>query len=345
MVSLEPRRSFDSVARLAQHLGGGRSATVGICDEAEVVMLGKNNVSWNRLPANWSLALLAGQSKELAFVPNVTRDARMRRHPIVMAMPTLRKLLYVPFDVSPLIGQGGIVVFDPSLRWPLLPDTTRFLIDLGALAADLVYESSYAAGRFRRGDPCGFAEGSESAIVSPDPVAGFLLATLCKRQNWRTRGGHGFATVRRWRVAIKKHQISAMLALKESAPRPFVDAVAAELAAAAKSLLGASNIDSVVNVPCGHSSSEHCFSQLLAEAVSKQLSVPYVNAFARQARPGKSHPRRNKTLKPFEIVEKPKGTVLLIDDIASSGRHLEQAMAALEPHVDHVAALAWIGDN
>jgi hypothetical protein len=43
------------------------------------------------------------------------------------------------------------------------------------------------------------------------------------------------------------------------------------------------------------------------------------------------------------VVRKPTGVTLVVDDVASSGRHLELAVQALRSGDTPVLAVAWIG--
>lgn len=345
MFEYRPHKSLDHAARLAQRLTASRSAFLALSDAEKVCVVGKDGVSWNELPRTWSLESLAGQSRELCYIRNVSRHPTLQKHPLRDAMPTLRKLLYAPFDIGSETVKGGIIMVDPALKWPFDNNTTMALTELAALAGEVIRDLYLQHESVPSPPLQGLSDISGQEFLANDAVCSFLLDTLQTRQSLKSRGDTAYTTLRTWRKPLKTYQIKAMTALKAAPPPPFISAVAAELANAGRRMIGASNISAVVNVPCGHARTGHCLSQMLAEAVAAELSVSYIESLRRQHRPGRSHPRRNARLEPFEVVTRPKGTVLLIDDVATSGRHLELAVNALRPHVSHVAALAWIGDT
>ncbi|MDX2288160.1 MAG: phosphoribosyltransferase [Hyphomicrobiaceae bacterium] len=331
--------SFDRLARLAARVVGARAAMLGVCDSEGVCVVGRDGVGFTTLPANWSLHFLVEEGRELVYIANVQRSSLLNKHPIRVAMPTARSLIYVPFETGEPGRHGGILIVDPEHRWPLKPNITSALTEMGFLASELYQEFGDGSHEPDRG---GFEEAPRPPQAL-EPVSRFLLDTLVKGQSWRTRGNVAYSTIRKWRAPIKKYQMHAVAALKAAPPDAFVAQVASEMTSVARGLLGAKNISAVVNVPCGHSKGEACLAHVLASAVARGLSVEHVEAFARQRRKGSSHPSQNASLPGFVVARPPKGTVLVIDDVVTSGRHIEQAVSALRTHADHVAALAWIG--
>ena len=341
--------SLDRLVRVAQRLVQGRAALIFVCDADGIEIVGREGIEWQRLPSSWSVGFLDPGGAEIAHVANVRRDPRFRKHPFLEAMPTLRRLIYLPLAIDGTSSRGGLVLFDPELKWPPGPETARSLRELAGIAAAILAEGQ----QFATAAPTakvvpssgGFDEVADNVPASLCPVSRFLLDRLPARAKWRVRNGHGFATLRTWRASLKPYQISSIRFLKEQPNPALVEAIAAEMAAAAGALLGVSNITAVVHVPCGHSKTAHCFSEVVARAVSRAVDAPHIDAFERRFREGSSHPSQSARLTKPKLLRQVQGTVLLIDDIASSGRNIELAAATLAPHADHVAALAWIGEK
>lgn len=84
---------------------------------------------------------------------------------------------------------------------------------------------------------------------------------------------------------------------------------------------------------------------LLAEQVALNLNLAICDVLGGQGGTSGSTPRKSARLKPYETTSPPPDAVLLIDDVASSGRHLELAAAALREAGASVHAIAWIGNK
>jgi predicted amidophosphoribosyltransferase len=153
-----------------------------------------------------------------------------------------------------------------------------------------------------------------------------------------------FVTLRTWNKSIKQHQMSALKIVKSDPDPLFVDAVAGEMAEHVRRLFGVPRVGCVVPVPGGHSKGEECLSVQLARALALKLKVPFVDALSQPPRKGRSHPRKNAELKaPKLVTDQAHESVLLIDDVATSGRHIELAVQSLRTMAQHVTAIAWIG--
>ena len=187
-------------------------------------------------------------------------------------------------------------------------------------------------------------EGGDEASVL-DPTSGFLLDTLVVKKVIRQRNGVSYLTLRSWRKSIRDSQIKALRHLKSDPPAAFVAAAADEIAAAARAAFGAAAFGSVVPVPCGHSQRDDCFSVRLARAVAPRLGTSCAEVFACQARQGSSHPRRNTALPRLRKLSDPAFPVLVVDDVASSGRHIEQVSDALGASQQGIFKIAWIGGD
>jgi hypoxanthine-guanine phosphoribosyltransferase len=174
------------------------------------------------------------------------------------------------------------------------------------------------------------------------PLSRFLDETLIPSQRLLQRNKTSYVGVRRWRSAIKKHQISALKALKGDVPDSFVERVATEMAEAVRNVYGTPRDCVVVPVPASHSG-PNGLSHRLALELASQLDLDAVEAFAPPPVNGKSsHPRKNATraeMKLLRVIDQP---VLLVDDVASSGSHIDEAAKLLRGKSPSVWPVVWI---
>lgn len=187
-------------------------------------------------------------------------------------------------------------------------------------------------------------EGVASIVPDRHSVAEtFLLDTLIKKKSIISRNVMSYLSLRAWRKPLKKHQIAALREIK-TAPTPgFVDTVSQEIAGGLDQLVGERPARIVTHVPCGHSRKGDCLSCLLAKRIAAHLNLPFVSAFKPNFSAGTSHPKANLIRPAMEIDTPIDDPVLLIDDVASSGRHMEEAVGLLRQSADVVLPVAWIG--
>jgi PAS domain-containing protein len=174
-------------------------------------------------------------------------------------------------------------------------------------------------------------------------TAEFLCETLAPRTLVRTRRGMSYLTLRAWRGAIKAHQVKALRALQQAPPPALVEAIAADMREAVDVIFGRAAFGNVVPVPSGHSPPEQDLSSLVAENLALQLELPVVRALACEPRSGASDPLDSARRPPIRMAMNPGKPVLLVDYVATSGRHLEEAAALLRPTCGSVFTMAWIG--
>jgi hypothetical protein len=174
-------------------------------------------------------------------------------------------------------------------------------------------------------------------------VSKFLCETLIVRRVLHTRNSISYITLRKWRSELKSYQIFALRVLKLAKSKHLSDFIAQEIVSNLKSIFGNIDFVCVVPIPCGHSSPQACFSVLVATAVSRILNIPMVQALGLERMSGSSHPRANIGRKPMRLVRSISGHVLLIDDVATSGRHIEEAAQLLRSSNVSLFALSWIG--
>ncbi len=177
-----------------------------------------------------------------------------------------------------------------------------------------------------------------------EPTLAFLDETLVRRRSIRTRHALSYITLRAWRRPIRDYQIKALKALKENIPEELPRFIAGELAEEARSLIGLTAFRAVVPVPCGHSAGP-CLSLEIARALAAEIGQPVVQAFVTRHRPGVSHPKENARRPPLALSRPVTEPLILVDDVATSGSHLEEAAQLLRPHCGVLLAIAWIGGD
>jgi len=171
-----------------------------------------------------------------------------------------------------------------------------------------------------------------------------LIDGLVERPALRSRNQVGYLTVRSWRVADRKAQIAAMKAEKAAPDSDLVATAASEIVAFLSKY--APIADAVItSVPCGHSRRPDCFGKRLALAVAVESGLPFVQVWADRFCKGVSHPKEFSQLPALTWESLPDRLTIIVDDIATSGWHLEEAVTAMRSKGVPAVAVAWIGGS
>ena len=168
------------------------------------------------------------------------------------------------------------------------------------------------------------------------------MAHLLWRPALRRRGDCAYLTVRSWRAETRAEDLAAFKREKRAKGEGLVDLAAAEIAHELRALLCPTPDWSVTAVAPGHSREARSWGVLLAAAVAEQLQLTFRTAFQPRPVAGSSHPRRNLTLPALEWQERPRGPVVLVDDVATSGWHLAEALGLLRQAGVAAIGAAWI---
>ena len=171
-----------------------------------------------------------------------------------------------------------------------------------------------------------------------------LIDTLVQRPALRSRNAVGYLTVRSWLVADRNAQIKAFKADKAQPVPALVGEAAEEIVAMLAKYVPITDA-LVTSVPCGHSRRPDCFGKRLAQEVARLGGLNFIQVWADRFCKGVSHPKEFSRLPPLEWECIPDKMTIVIDDVATSGWHLEEAVSALRSRGVPSIAVAWIGGN
>lgn len=290
-------------------------------------------------------------SQPIMSFSNLGRQAWFRSHQLRRICPTARSVLTVALPTAPrsssyiaLLWNGTMVVnYDAAL-----------VFQFAALVAALVEPAEGAPlGKSSKSteifSQLGLSESATSVYGTAHPIGeeailAFLTRTLIKRPTLKARNGITFVVVRHWKAQLKDAQIAAVQGLKLSQNSIGSMLAAREIVDALTSLMPIDCFAAVVPIPGGSSGMASSFSVRIAEQVAAQLKLPMKEYLSAQPVDlGNSHPQKSAKLKPYGVEGRLEGRFLLIDDIASTGTHLEKGTTALRTSGAEVFAMAWIG--
>ena len=191
-----------------------------------------------------------------------------------------------------------------------------------------------------------FGQATFRAVASeaerPREEAG-LLGSLVYRPTVFRRNHVGWIAACAWRTRAKADDIVALKRAKRELDPGLIDNIAESVAALVLQLHGCRAADAITTVPCGHSRRPDCFGKRLAQAVGRSLGVQFLQVFADRPCSGVSHPKEFRKLPPLRQIADPVSSMILIDDLATSGWHIEESLTALRCLGASTSAFVWIG--
>ncbi|MGL4439040.1 MAG: hypothetical protein ACRCUE_07190 [Bosea sp. (in: a-proteobacteria)] len=176
---------------------------------------------------------------------------------------------------------------------------------------------------------------------NPSLLSAFLDETLIRRHKVISKKNVSYHGVRTWRLPIKDTQLSALKLLKSTTTPYLENRIADDIIVLVEQIVGSNAFSFVTNVPCGNSGSG-CLAQRIATSIGLRLGLPYQKVFDDLPVTGASHPKRNATRPSMRLAAEPKGSALLIDDVATSGSHLSEACSLLRASGIVTLPIAWI---
>lgn len=183
----------------------------------------------------------------------------------------------------------------------------------------------------------------EKLEIEEDSGRPAVFGSLLYRPHVRSRHGVAFIVVRSWLATARAQDLWQLKLIKAELPPEMIAAIAGDIAAAVTSLTG-SLFRAVVPVTCGHSNRPDCFSFRLGLAVAGLLGIEFSPCFKPRLVKGSSHPQENAKLPPLEFMTSPPAAPsLLLDDVTTSGFHMEEALIALRGRGTPALGVAWVG--
>jgi len=190
-----------------------------------------------------------------------------------------------------------------------------------------------------------------SAIFAPahpsgrQPARDTLLASLLPRPTLFQRNQVRWIAACAWRTQLKSQGLAALKTAKQELDPSLVAEGAAAIVQLIREIYGPKPVGAITCIPCGHSRRPDCFGKQLAQVAARNMELPFLQVFADRPCPGASHPRQSIGLPPLQRIADPPRSMILIDDLATSGRHIEESMLALRDLGVAVSSLVWISGS
>lgn len=292
----------------------------------------------------WHLSALDGPTCNAISVVDTGHAEELLGHPMLRSVPKVKSFLAFRIQQSTANGTAVLMALNPGpsvfedhdLMTALLLLVRLIGTDFDWHAGNPVFANEQAASN-------AFAENGLIQKLEPDQTsAAFLLKTLLVRHRLLARNGVSYIGIRSWRATIKPYQIAALTALKADIPKSFVTFIAEELAKATVAHFGANSIANVVPIPCGSSGRGDCLSVQIATELARLLKCSFKNVLKTNVPKGSSHPKSSAKLNAMELVGPLEGTTLVVDDVITSGKHVELALKCLREKNINSFAIGWI---
>jgi hypothetical protein len=169
-----------------------------------------------------------------------------------------------------------------------------------------------------------------------------LLGSVVHRPMVFRRNGVAWVAACAWRADAKADDVAALKRATRELDRRLIDGVAELLAGLVHQLRGDRAAEAITNVPCGHSRRPDCLGKQIAQAIAEALGLPFRQIFADRPCSGVSHPKEFAKLPPLRQIADPLASMLLVDDLATSGWHVEESLTALRRLGATASAFVWI---
>lgn len=336
--------SFDDICELAAQIAGAPSAIVteneGKRNKFNVV--GRFGAVAEFGP-EYAIPFMGGPYQSIVAVSDLAKEQLFKNHPFRTRLPRVDSAIFANLDPWKTARQMSLVIMNPSPevfqlgpRYSTLSNFIRHVQRFHESGAPTVTPADAR--------PQGQSGLGETTPGNLEAASVFLLRTLTRKTVLRARGGTSYIAIRTWKKEIKEYQIEALHALKDNPGTEFVEKVASEIHAAAIQFLGDHAIGNVVPIPCNSQRTGPCLSTLVGQAVARRLGVD-CHEMLKGSTPagGRSHPRKSAKLKPYELSDAPKLLSLVVDDVATTGKHMEHAQSAIRKAGGSSFAIAWIG--
>jgi hypothetical protein len=169
-----------------------------------------------------------------------------------------------------------------------------------------------------------------------------LIGSLMYRPMVFRRNDVAWIAACAWRAHAKVDDIAALKQAKRTLDPRLIGEAAELVAALVRQLRGEHAADGVTCVPCGHSRRPDCLGKQIARAVGEALDLPFRQVFADRPCSGVSHPKEFAKLAPLKQIAEPLASMILVDDLATSGWHIEESLTTLRRLGASASAFVWI---
>jgi hypothetical protein len=169
-----------------------------------------------------------------------------------------------------------------------------------------------------------------------------LLGSVVYRPMVFRRNEVGWIGACAWRAAAKANDVAALKRAKRELDPQLIGEAAELLATLVRQLRGNRAAEAVTSIPCGHSRRPDCLGKRIAQAVADRIDLPFLQVFADRPCSGVSHPKEFAKLPALEQLAEPLGSMILVDDLATSGWHVEESLTALRRLGTSASGLVWI---
>lgn len=351
-------KALNEICGLVCHITGAHAVIVAQRDPSTktIRVRGKKGTLLTEVDMTFVIPQLNAETKPMLLARDVRIDPHLHNHPLLGLMPHMHSLMAFLIPGLEVQSRAVMKVINPRKTAFNDGDLISVLSELCVIVADLLQirrqsedAEPYQARLRNMLHGLQLCNGGDGDVAPRQGQHGssasaFLFDTLIRKRGLHSRNSVDYMSLRTWRSSIKKYQIAALRALKLDPPPEFVSRVAAELAASVEQAHGQSVIKSVVPIPPGSSGRETSLSTLVAEELARLLGASCQNVLVPLApsKRGNSSPRKSADFAGYKTVEHVRGPIIVVDDVASSGRHIELAVEACKAADAAVYAVAWI---
>jgi predicted amidophosphoribosyltransferase len=347
----EERVMLDDICRLAAHLLKAEVALIieqGAAN-SPVKVFGSTGLSLEKLASPALITPLKAGEVPVVICLDLERQDWFRKHALRKVFAYTRGLVAASIELG-VKSSAALIVINPDRTAAKEARMVSTLTSLTHLARYFILHESGEQSNKPQSfhDPefqlYSLREGElrPPTANSDDLNTKFLVKTLVANSRLKKRHNAHYIALRSWRSSVKEFQIEALKILKSQPSAAAVAIIGTELADAAANVYAGIQFSAVVPIPCGSSGSTNCLSVQLAIFVAERLKAPFVSALLGQTATKGSHPRKSAQLKRYEATRKMDGPVLVVDDVASTGTHMELALTKLREAGASPFGIVWI---
>jgi hypothetical protein len=340
-IEVSVRSALDIICELAAvACKADVSFVVQYIEKSGGFVLGAKGSNARRLTGKVRIEQIDEDSRPIVFFKALKSEPWFSSHAFNSIVPNPRNLIAIAI---PFLGEATTYLVILNSRLSETSIDVNNLSKLANLASSIISSASQAPSSAMSSS--GFSEGPPNsiAVTGTEAILAFLSRTLPKQPTLKAKNGVTYTIVRRWKSQLKETQVAAIQALKISNDSVTAQMAAAEIVETVSRLFVGMKFDSVVPIPGGSSGMSNSLSVQIGECVAATLKVPCLKCLETKTEIGASHPKKSMKLKPYSVLGKVTGNVLLVDDIATTGTHLKRAHTALTDANVAVFAIAWIG--